>query len=80
MNFASVGVEREVRELWRELLGEHASTERERCKAALFASGNFSAAVFSPTNLPISYMRKSAPAVSSARAIIAAAVKEDMRE
>jgi len=55
------------------------NTERERCTAAFFASGNLSVAVFAPTGLPILYMRKSAAAMSSAREIIATAVSEGMR-
>jgi len=56
------------------------NTERERCTAAFFASGNLSAVVFSPTSLPISYMRKSAAAMSRARATIPTAAREGMWE
>jgi hypothetical protein len=56
------------------------STDRDRCTAAFFASGNLSVALFSPTSLPISYIRKSAAATSKARTMIPTAVSEGMRE
>ena len=56
------------------------NTERDRCTAAFLASGNLSLALFSPISLPISYMRKSAAAMSSTRTMIPTAAREGMRE
>ena len=47
------------------------STERDRRTAAFFASGNLSAVVFSPTSLPISYIKYRAAAMKRIKTTIA---------